>query len=166
MEFDVLIRNGEVVDGSRNGQRRRADVGIRDDRIAAIGDLRSSSGETEIDAAGRIVAPGFVDVHIHSEIELLGGPHRYASLLQGVTTQLLTPDGFGWAPLTPEQARSLWEGNGRNLRPTRTRTKLGHTRCLPRTLPGQHPCQCPAAGAAYCGPAGGDGLGFAAGDGR
>ena len=109
MEFDVLIRNGEVVDGSRNGQRRRADVGIQDDRIAAIGDLRSSSGETEIDAAGRIVAPGFIDVHIHSEIELLGGPHRYASLLQGVTTQLLTPDGFGWAPLTPEQARSLWE---------------------------------------------------------
>ncbi|CAN5808680.1 D-aminoacylase [soil metagenome] len=109
MEFDVLIRNGDVIDGSRNGTRQRADVGIQGDRIAAIGDLQGSTAATEIDAAGNVVAPGFIDVHIHSEIELLGGPHRHASLLQGVTTQLLAPDGFGWAPLTPEQARSLWE---------------------------------------------------------
>lgn len=109
MEFDVLIRNGDVIDGSRQGKRHRADVGIQGDRVAAVGALDESSGAVEIDASGKVVAPGFVDVHIHSEIELLGGPHRYASLLQGVTTQLLTPDGFGWAPLTPEQARDLWE---------------------------------------------------------
>ena len=109
MEFDVLIRGGNVIDGSQDGRRTRADIGIRGDRISAVGDLGESGARTEIDAAGKIVAPGFVDVHIHSEIELLGGPHRYASLLQGVTTQLLTPDGFGWAPLTPEQSRELWE---------------------------------------------------------
>ncbi len=109
MDFDLLIRDGEVIDGSRAGKRRRADVGIAGDRIVAIGDLAGSSAATEIDANGKIVSPGFIDVHIHSEIELLGGPHRYASLLQGVTTQLLTPDGFGWAPLTPEQSRELWE---------------------------------------------------------
>lgn len=109
MEFDVLIRNGQVVDGTANATARQADVGIRGDRIEAIGDLADSTGATEVDASGRVVSPGFIDVHIHSEIELLGGEHRYASLLQGVTTQLLTPDGFGWAPLTPEQARDLWE---------------------------------------------------------
>ncbi len=109
MEFDVLIRNGDVIDGSRTARRRRADVGINGDRVAAIDDLRDSTAALEIDASGKIVAPGFIDVHIHSEIELLGGPHRYASLLQGVTTQLLTPDGFGWAPLTPAQSRELWE---------------------------------------------------------
>lgn len=109
VEFDVLIRNGDVIDGGRDARRVRSDVGINGDRVAAVGDLGGSSAALEIDAAGKVVAPGFIDVHIHSEIELLGGPHRYASLLQGVTTQLLTPDGFGWAPLTPEQSRELWE---------------------------------------------------------
>lgn len=109
MEFDVLIRNGDVIDGSRNSRRQRADVGIQGDRIAAVGDLGESTAATKIDAIGKILSPGFIDVHIHSEIELLGGPHRYASLLQGVTTQLLAPDGFGWAPLTSEQVRELWE---------------------------------------------------------
>ncbi|MEZ4520403.1 MAG: amidohydrolase family protein [Thermomicrobiales bacterium] len=109
MEFDVLIRGGDIVDGSREGKRKRGDVGIQGERVMAIGDLSGSSAGTEIDASGKVVAPGFIDVHIHSEIELLGGPHRYASLLQGVTTQLLTPDGFGWAPLTADQVRDLWE---------------------------------------------------------
>jgi N-acyl-D-amino-acid deacylase len=108
MEFDVLIRNGRVVDGTHNATATLADVGINGDRIEVIGKLGDATAATVIDAAGKIVAPGFIDVHIHSEIELLGGEHRYASLLQGVTTQLLTPDGFGWAPLTPEQARDLW----------------------------------------------------------
>lgn len=109
MEFDVLIRGGNVIIGDGMTAARRADVGINGDRIAAVGDLSDASAETEIDATNRIVSPGFIDVHIHSEIELLGGEHRYGALLQGVTTQLLAPDGFGWAPLSPEQARSLWE---------------------------------------------------------
>jgi N-acyl-D-amino-acid deacylase len=109
MEFDVLIRNGQLIDGSRGAAATPADVGIRGDRIEAIGQLGDATAETVIDATNRVVSPGFIDVHIHSEIELLGGEHRYASLLQGVTTQLLTPDGFGWAPLTPDQARDLWE---------------------------------------------------------
>jgi N-acyl-D-amino-acid deacylase len=109
MEFDVLIRNGLVIDGSKDAQGKIADVGIREGKIAAIGDLSGSSAAREVDATGKAVTPGFIDVHIHSEIELLGGEHRYASLLQGVTTQLLTPDGFGWAPLTPEQSIDLWE---------------------------------------------------------
>lgn len=109
MDFDILIRNGTVVDGSRTQRARRADVGIQGDRIAAIGPLAGSTARLEIDAAGKVVSPGFIDVHVHSEIELLGGPRRYGGLLQGVTTQLTAPDGFGWAPLDPAAARQLWE---------------------------------------------------------
>lgn len=109
MEFDVLIRNGQVIDGSKDAIATAADIGIKGDRIEAIGKLEDATAATTIDAQGKVVSPGFIDVHIHSEIELLGGEHRFASLLQGVTTQLLTPDGFGWAPLTPDQARDLWE---------------------------------------------------------
>jgi N-acyl-D-amino-acid deacylase len=108
MTFDVVIRGGRVVDGS--GQPARpADVGIVGDRIAAVADLAGAPAGTVIDAGGRVVSPGFIDVHIHSEIALLGGPHRYGALLQGVTTHLLAPDGFGWAPLPPDRARELWQ---------------------------------------------------------
>ena len=57
---------------------------------------------------GHIVCPGFIDVHVHSEIALLTGVHRYAEVQQGITTQLLTPDGFGWTGLSPERTRELW----------------------------------------------------------
>lgn len=109
VEFDTLIRDGLVVDGSGRESGRFADVGIVAGQIAAVGDLTAASGAQVIDAAGKVVAPGFIDVHLHSEIALLGGPHRYGALAQGVTTQLLAPDGFGWAQLPPARARELWE---------------------------------------------------------
>lgn len=107
MHFDVLIRGGTVVDGSGD-PARLADVGIVRDRIAAVGRLDGAEAALVLDARDRAVAPGFVDVHVHSEIALLGGPHRYGGLLQGVTTHLLAPDGFGWAPLAAGRARELW----------------------------------------------------------
>lgn len=109
MSYDLILRGGVVVDGSGAGRHGPTDVGVSGGRITAIGDLSGQTAARELDANGKIVSPGFIDVHIHSEIELLGGEHRYASLLQGVTTQLLTPDGFGWAPLTSQQATELWE---------------------------------------------------------
>ncbi len=108
MEFDTLIRGGRVVDGSGQVAATLADVGIIGDRIAAVGALAGATAARTIDATGQIVSPGFIDVHAHSEIELLGGLHRYGALAQGVTTQLLGPDGFGWAQLPPERARELW----------------------------------------------------------
>jgi N-acyl-D-amino-acid deacylase len=109
VEFDVLIANGTIVDGTANATARVADVGISGDRIVAVDRLDGASAELVIDARGKIVAPGFIDVHVHSEIALLGGPHRFGSVQQGVTTHLLAPDGFGWAPLSVELARQLWD---------------------------------------------------------
>lgn len=109
MEFDTIIRGGIVVDGSGQEPARPADVGITGDRIAAVENLAGATAAAVIDAGGRIVAPGFIDVHVHSELALLGGPHRYGAVAQGVTAQLLAPDGFGWAQLPPSRARELWE---------------------------------------------------------
>lgn len=109
MEFDSIIQGGTVVDGS--GQPAyRADIGITGDTIAAIGDLSAATANETFDATGHVVAPGFIDVHIHSEIAIadVNNPYRYGSLLQGVTTHLTAPDGFGWAPLEPEIAQQLW----------------------------------------------------------
>ena len=96
MAFDTVIRDGTIVDGSGK-PRYAADVAIDDGRIVAIGDLAGQPGSHEIDATGQIVSPGFIDVHIHSEVAMVSPatPNRYGSVRQGVTTQLLAPDGFG-----------------------------------------------------------------------
>ncbi len=108
MTFDLLIRNGTVIDGTGQTPSFQADVGICGDRIDAIGDLCKGEARAVIDATGHIVCPGFIDVHVHSEIALLTGVHRFAEVQQGITTQLLSPDGFGWTGLSPERTRELW----------------------------------------------------------
>jgi N-acyl-D-amino-acid deacylase len=105
--FDRIIRGGTIVDGSGASTPFVADVGIRGERIAAIGDL-PSRGVPTIDAQGCIVSPGFIDVHVHGELALLGGPDQYAALCQGITTLLSGPDGFGWAPLDRDRAEELY----------------------------------------------------------
>ena len=107
MDLDLLIAGGDVVDGT-GAPAYRADVGVRADRIVAVGDLESVPAARRIDARGRVVAPGFIDGHVHSETALRGNDDRYGSVLQGVTTHLTAPDGFGWAPLPPEAAAQLW----------------------------------------------------------
>lgn len=109
MNLDLIIRGGTVVDGSGREPARLADVGVVGDRLVAIGDLSGAVAAEVVDATGQVVCPGFIDPHIHSEIALLGGRHRYGALLQGVTTHLLAPDGFGWAPLPPEQCSDMWD---------------------------------------------------------
>ena len=108
MQFDLIIRNGTVIDGTGKTPAFQADVGINNDRIETIGDLSQAETQTEIDASGQIVCPGFIDVHVHSEIALLTGIHRYAEVQQGITTQLLAPDGFGWTGLSATQTEELW----------------------------------------------------------
>lgn len=106
MDFDVLIKGGDVVDGT-GMPRRRADVGIAGDRISAVDQLDGATADRVIDARGLTVAPGFIDVHVHSELARLGGRDQLAGVLDGVTTELMSPDGFSWAPLTPERLREV-----------------------------------------------------------
>lgn len=97
--FDVLIRNGLVVDGSgREGFV--ADVGLRGDRIARIGDLSDSTAGRVIDASGLVVAPGFIDIHNHSDFTLLAEPGCESMIHQGVTTMVLGEGGSA-GPVKP-----------------------------------------------------------------
>jgi N-acyl-D-amino-acid deacylase len=98
MHFDLLIRNGTVIDGTK-APRFEADVGIAEGRIAALGDLSSSTAATVIDAAGRIVAPGFIDSHTHDDQALLSQPGMPFKVSQGVTTVIAGNCGVSAAPL-------------------------------------------------------------------
>ncbi len=84
-DFDVLIRNGRVIDGTGNPWYR-ADVGVKNGRIAAIGNLAAKSADSTIDAANRVVTPGFIDVHTHVEGAVELNPMGANYLLDGVTT--------------------------------------------------------------------------------
>lgn len=97
MEFDLVIRNGYVIDGT-GLPRRRVDVGVRDGRIARIGRLDGAVAKEEIDAKGRIVAPGIVDAHTHYDPQITFDPYATMSCFHGVTTVLAGNCGFSVAP--------------------------------------------------------------------
>ncbi|HEY2538770.1 MAG TPA: amidohydrolase family protein, partial [Stellaceae bacterium] len=95
---DFILRGGEVIDGSGR-PRFRADVAIAGDRIAEIGTVARTTGAREIDVAGKIVAPGFVDVHTHDDRALFATPEMTAKASQGVTTVVTGNCGLSLAPL-------------------------------------------------------------------
>ncbi|HEX4817487.1 MAG TPA: D-aminoacylase [Nonomuraea sp.] len=97
MSFDVVISGGRVLDGT-GAPPHRADVAIRGDRIAAVGRLDGAQAETVVDAAGRFVAPGFVDCHAHGDTAVFDPAVQRAALRQGVTTFVLGQDGLSFAP--------------------------------------------------------------------
>jgi N-acyl-D-amino-acid deacylase len=94
--FDVIIKNGRIIDGSGNPWYS-ADVGIRGDRIAAIGNLDRATARQVIDASGLVVAPGFIDMLGQSEIALLVDSRSLSKLSQGITTEI-TGEGGSIAP--------------------------------------------------------------------
>jgi N-acyl-D-amino-acid deacylase len=96
--FDLIIENGVVVDGT-GVPGRRADVGIVKTRIAAIGDLAGALAGRRLDATGCVVAPGFVDIHTHSELPLLADGRAESTIRQGVTTQATGNCGLTPAPV-------------------------------------------------------------------
>ena len=105
--YDVIIRNGHIIDGT-GSPWYSADVGIRDGRIAAIGRLDNAVGRRTIDAKEMIVAPGFIDMLGQSELTILVDPHVPSKIFQGITTEI-TGEGESVAPLTDAliQADSL-----------------------------------------------------------
>jgi N-acyl-D-aspartate/D-glutamate deacylase len=100
--FDVIIRGGDVIDGT-GAARRRADVGIREGRIVAIGTVDGEAATT-VDATGKVVAPGFVDVHTHFDAQVFWDGALTPSPLHGVTTVLAGNCGFTIAPLSDDPA--------------------------------------------------------------
>jgi N-acyl-D-amino-acid deacylase len=99
---DWILRGGTVIDGT-GAARRRADVAISGDRIAAIGGITKAKGAREIDVAGLVVAPGFIDVHTHDDRALLA-TDMAAKASQGVTTVITGNCGISLAPLTLDRA--------------------------------------------------------------
>jgi len=97
-DYDVIIRNGTIVDGSGRA-RFKADVGIKGDRITRIGNLKTANAEKIVDARGLIVAPGFIDMLGQSETYLLIDPRAMSKIMMGVTTEI-TGEGESIAPLT------------------------------------------------------------------
>ncbi|VTS04068.1 N-acyl-D-amino-acid deacylase family protein [Tuwongella immobilis] len=95
--FDVLIRNGRIVDGS-GLPWFAGDVGIIGDRIAAVGNLAAAHAEVTIDANHQIVAPGLIDAHVHGDLALLVDPLHEAAIRQGVTTYIIGQDGVAMTP--------------------------------------------------------------------
>src|SRR5258705_10367951 len=84
MKFDLLIRNATVIDGTR-APRFEADIGVSSGKISRIGKLKEK-GEIEIDASGKIAAPGFIDAHTHDDRLMLSAPDMAPKVSQGVTT--------------------------------------------------------------------------------
>jgi dihydroorotase/N-acyl-D-amino-acid deacylase len=95
-EYDLIIRNGHVIDGAGNPWYS-ADIAVSGDRIAAIGDLSQAHAKREIDATGRIVSPGFIDMLGQSEVSLLLDNRSLSKLSQGITTEI-TGEGGSIAP--------------------------------------------------------------------
>src|SRR5947207_3777189 len=108
--FEVIIRGGTVYDGS-GGPPRRADVGIRGDRIAAIGNLKTATAATVIDATNLAVAPGFINMLSWSTESLIIDGRSQGELRQGVTTQIFG-EGESMGPLSAEMKRRMLADQG------------------------------------------------------
>lgn len=98
VSFDLLILGGEILDGS-GAPARRADVGIRGQQVAAIGELASAPAAKTVDATGRFVTPGFIDMHAHTDETIFINPKMESKVRQGVTTEVTGNCGDSAAPL-------------------------------------------------------------------
>ena len=106
-EYDLIIRGGTVVDGTRL-PRFLADVGIKDGRVRKIGRIRNATAGRTLDATGCVVAPGFVDLHTHYDAQIHWDPYCTISGWHGVTSLVLGNCGFGFAPVKPaDRERSM-----------------------------------------------------------
>ena len=115
-KYDVLLRNGRIIDGTGNPWFR-ADIALQGDRIAAIGDLGKASADLELDATGLFICPGFIDPHSHAGPGLAhpNRSHAQPLLAQGVTTVMVNPDGGGPTDIEAQRKDLLEDGLGINV---------------------------------------------------
>lgn len=139
-----LIKGGMVVDGS--GRKAfAADVLVEGDRIARIGDIPAAEDMEVIDAAGLVVAPGFIDTHSHSDLKILVDPGVQPKVMQGITTEVLGQDGISMAPL-PVEYVSPWRKNLAGLDGDSDdidwtyRDTAGYLKMIEKVQPGPNEC--------------------------
>jgi N-acyl-D-amino-acid deacylase len=114
--FDLLITNCRILDGT-GAPWYWGDVAVQGNRIISVGRLNGETAQQVIDAGGRILCPGFIDIHSHSDLQPLATPLHECKIRQGVTTEVIGHDGLGLAPVTSETASMLrhqlagWNGN-------------------------------------------------------
>jgi N-acyl-D-amino-acid deacylase len=110
--FDLMIENGLIVDGTGN-PGIFGTVGVKDNTVSILkGDTSSMQAGTRVDAAGKVVCPGFIDVHAHSALMILVDPHHMPKVHQGITTELFGIDGNSYAPFAdPEDLRRMIQIN-------------------------------------------------------
>src|SRR5262245_52364612 len=104
--LDLKIEGATVIDGTGT-PGSRSDVGVRDETIVAVGDLSRESASRTVHAAGRVVAPGFIDMHSHSDWRLWANRRAESKIRQGVTTEVVGNCGFSPAPASDEHLDDL-----------------------------------------------------------
>lgn len=104
--FQLLIKGGAVIDGTGE-PAFRADIGIRDGKVAAVGDLTAVEAEKSIAAEGLVVAPGFIDIHSHSDFTIMINPRAESKIRQGITTEVTGNCGLTAAPLSEAHRQEL-----------------------------------------------------------
>ncbi|MFO1059052.1 MAG: amidohydrolase family protein [Dongiaceae bacterium] len=111
MPDPMILRGGMIVDGTGRHEPEIADLLVRDGRIAAIGRLEPIDGAEQLDVSGLVVAPGFIDLHSHSDFTLLVDPRAVSQIRQGVTTEIVGNCGYGCCPIgDPALAREAIYG--------------------------------------------------------
>ncbi|MFQ6026832.1 MAG: amidohydrolase family protein [Dehalococcoidia bacterium] len=103
---DLLIRGGQVIDGT-GAPPRRADIAVTEGRITVIGDTAGQTARRVINAADQVVAPGFIDIHTHSDFTLPLNPRAESKIRQGVTTEVIGNCGYSTAPVLPGKVELL-----------------------------------------------------------
>lgn len=112
--FDLKIINGEIIDGS--GEKSYiGDIGIIGEKIAKIGDLRDKEAKVTIDAERKVISPGFIDIHSHSDMSLVYDRYARSRIYTGVTTDVIGNCGIGVAPVKEENRQLLLDYLGTRI---------------------------------------------------